>query len=308
MYTKDFPYATSIINKHTEPEIPFKEYKYVLPGDLHVLKFQDNYYQRDFNNKLTSIHVTDMGRTINMISYLSSKWLCNNYKFMRTNILDVRGNWQIKAARNPNLPVYTVTINKPPKPDPHYKGSYSAGGVTIYSDDKAGGVITLEELNIHSQTIIRALKQLVNYYQSQDLELTKLTVSFQYVKLNNGTRYYIIDNILMPTDCLFKFNDAPDLQHDSNPVQSGVQVNNTRFSKSYLSTLSEMVNHNIDVTEDDICDCYNNIFNVLVHTPGFIDPKNKQTDPAVVNKILYNATTIEEYIETANQETNGKYY
>lgn len=207
-------------------------YNDVLPGGLQVLKFQDN----SFSNGKHIANITDMGRTLNAISYLASKWLCNRSKYVRSTILDSRGNWQIKRAFNPELPVYKVKINQVL----HNGGR----GFTSLISPGEENILLQAKVNF-----LHLLNSFMQYYRTPECTLNQLVINFQFIKYDDSRYYFLIDNVLLLDECLFSWNDKP------------------YTYQSYLTQLSKVQHH--EVTEHHISECYNNIFRVLELTPGF---------------------------------------
>lgn len=262
-------------NRNTLPELivnPLQPithitYNNVLPGGLQVLKFQDNL----LTGGKHIANITDLGRTLNAITYLASKWLCSRSKYVRSTILDSRGNWQIKRAFNPEQPVYRVKINQ------------------VMRNNEKGftSIISPDDTNIPKHVkvnFLHLLNTFMQFYKVPDCMMTQLVLNFQFIKYDDSRYYFLIDDVLLLDECLFNWNGK------SYPYSLN----------SYLIKLSKMHPH--EITELDISECYNNIFKVLELTPGF------SNGASVSTRILFNCRTLEEYISIANQDAGYKYY
>ena len=299
-------------------------YNNILPNELDVIKFTDSYYNGTvgctINQHLTAQIINDMGRTINAISFLASKWFCSNSKLVKSNILDSRGCWQIKARPNPAINKYTVTVE-----DRFVDGKYK---YSIYNSAITDKTIPQDVWKYFDKLVSKFIK-----IMNEDVHrlICQLTISYQ-INMQNGKWYYIIDNIMMPDEftingiftgtgkdeyCFFSMDGPVDTGIESPGPCTAVSLNShlpfwpakPEKNEQKLEMGLKMSVNATSITEVEINSCYNRLFKVLENCPGFINTlTDRKPDTQITKRILYDAKTIEKYITDANTETNGRYY
>lgn len=117
---------------------------------------------------------------------------------------------------------------------------------------------------------------------SSDIVLSAFTINFK-VHVVAGKTYYYIDNLFMTDNNVkYKYNNTKRKGSNSNtnPVQTVSKQRDTM---------------------------YNDIYNILTQIPGVLE-KDNSVNKALVNRVLYKNTRLEQYLIDANMATGYKLF
>ena len=274
---------TNIITKNNyikyDVSKSFEVYKArdIIPLTNTVSEITDNTTDQKNENVNNTIQLNDYGRTVNAINYAAIKYLTDNYDFIRSSFVDIRGNWATKlvdATNNtdcqPRGPVLVVNNMS--------SIFYNMSHIPIDYDSEDLFMDAISDLMM----LFNGMTTLHDTPKSKII-MNELWVEFN-IKTISGKTYYYIDNLFMV---------------DENSKYSW----NTKHP--YYKADTQQTN-NIDLsTYRDTT--YDTVFTMLKQVQGVLDA-NGNICKSIADKALYKQNKLEQYITDANITTAYKLF